>query len=53
MPDSRNLFSGKRKDLFGLVLPQFISKLRRKLEFDPNIKIVIIRGKGYKLALNS
>jgi DNA-binding response OmpR family regulator len=27
----------------------FISKLRKKLEFAPNIKIVVIRGKGYKL----
>jgi len=30
----------------------FISKLRRKLEPDPNIKIAVIRGKGYKLEIN-
>jgi DNA-binding response OmpR family regulator len=29
----------------------FISKLRKKLEFDRNIKIVVIRGKGYKLEM--
>ena len=27
------------------------SKLRKKLEFDPTIKIVVIRGKGYKLEI--
>ncbi|HEY4195588.1 MAG TPA: hypothetical protein VGM63_08630 [Mucilaginibacter sp.] len=27
----------------------FISKLRKKLELDPHSKIVVIRGKGYKL----
>jgi len=34
-------------------LDMFISKLRKKLEFDPNIKIVVIRGKGYKLEISS
>ncbi len=33
----------------GRSLDMFISKLRKKLEFDPNINIVVIRGKGYKL----
>ncbi|MGA9650059.1 helix-turn-helix domain-containing protein [Pedobacter sp.] len=31
----------------------FISKLRKKLEPDANVKIVVIRGKGYKLEINS
>src|SRR3954471_4623990 len=34
-------------------LDMFISKLRKKLEFDPNVKIVVIRGKGYKLEINA
>ena len=37
----------------GRSLDMFISKLRRKLEFDPNIKIVVIRGKGYKLEISA
>jgi hypothetical protein len=35
--------------IVGRSLDMFISKLRKKLEFDPDIKIVVIRGKGYKL----
>ncbi|MGV8878257.1 MAG: winged helix-turn-helix domain-containing protein [Sphingobacteriaceae bacterium] len=35
--------------IVGRSLDMFISKLRKKLEFDPNIKIVVIRGKGYRL----
>jgi len=35
--------------IVGRSLDMFISKLRKKLELDPNIKIVVIRGKGYKL----
>jgi hypothetical protein len=31
----------------------FISKLRKKLELDPNIKIAVIRGKGYKLEISA
>jgi len=38
--------------IVGRSLDMFISKLRKKLEFDPNIKIVVIRGKGYKLEVN-
>jgi len=34
-------------------LDMFISKLRKKLEPDPNINIVVIRGKGYKLEISS
>ncbi len=39
--------------IVGRSLDMFISKLRKKLEFDPNIKIVVIRGKGYKLEMGS
>jgi hypothetical protein len=37
--------------IVGRSLDMFISKLRKKLESDPNIKIVVIRGKGYKLEI--
>ena len=39
--------------IVGRSLDMFISKLRRKLEPDPNINIVVIRGKGYKLEISS
>jgi|SRR6218665_34140 len=39
--------------IVGRSLDMFISKLRKKLELDPNIKIVVIRGRGYKLEINS
>ena len=39
--------------IVGRSLDMFISKLRKKLEFDPHINIVVIRGKGYKLEINS
>ena len=39
--------------IVGRSLDMFISKLRKKLEFDPNINIVVIRGKGYKLNISS
>jgi DNA-binding response OmpR family regulator len=32
-------------------LDVFISKLRKKLEKDPNVKLVNVHGKGYKLEL--
>lgn len=35
--------------IVGRSLDMFISKLRKKLEPDPNINIVVVRGKGYKL----
>ncbi|MBO9592874.1 MAG: winged helix-turn-helix transcriptional regulator [Niabella sp.] len=38
--------------IVGRSLDMFISKLRKKLELDPNIKIVVIRGKGYKLEVS-
>jgi Transcriptional regulatory protein, C terminal len=39
--------------IVGRSLDVFISKLRKKLEFDPNIRIAVIRGKGYKLEISS
>jgi DNA-binding winged helix-turn-helix (wHTH) protein len=39
--------------IVGRSLDMFISKLRKKLEIDPDIKIVVIRGKGYKLEISS
>jgi len=39
--------------IVGRSLDMFISKLRKKLEINPNIKIVVIRGKGYKLEISS
>ncbi|ARS38847.1 transcriptional regulator [Sphingobacteriaceae bacterium GW460-11-11-14-LB5] len=37
--------------IVGRSLDMFISKLRKKLEPDPNINIVVIRGKGYRLEI--
>ncbi len=39
--------------IVGRSLDMFISKLRKKLECDPKIKIVVIRSKGYKLEVNA
>jgi len=39
--------------IVGRSLDMFISKLRKKLETDSNINIVVIRGKGYKLDINA
>ena len=39
--------------IVGRSLDMFISKLRKELEFDPDIEIVVIRGKGYKLEISS
>lgn len=39
--------------IVGRSLDMFISKLRKKLEPDARIKIAVIRGKGYKLEINS
>jgi DNA-binding winged helix-turn-helix (wHTH) protein len=38
--------------IVGRSLDMFISKLRKKLESDSNINIVVVRGKGYKLEIN-
>ncbi len=42
---------GDEGDYVGRTLDVFISKLRKKLEFDARVKIVNIRGVGYKLVL--
>jgi hypothetical protein len=39
--------------IVGRSLDMFISKLRKKLGSGSNISIVVIRGKGYKLEINS
>ena len=39
--------------IVGRSLDMFISKLRKKLEPDPDVKIVVIRGKGYRLEVSS
>ncbi|MFV8376946.1 winged helix-turn-helix domain-containing protein [Flavobacterium sp. LB1P71] len=39
--------------IVGRSLDMFISKLRKKLELDPNINIVVIRSKGYKFEVSS
>ncbi|RAI97684.1 transcriptional regulator [Chitinophaga skermanii] len=39
--------------IVGRSLDMFISKLRKKLEPDPSLKIVVIRGKGYKLEISA
>jgi len=43
---------GDEGDYIGRTLDVFISKLRKKLEADSNVKIVNIRGIGYKLIMN-
>jgi hypothetical protein len=42
---------GDEGDYLGRTLDVFISKLRKKIETDPNIKIVNIRGVGYRMVL--
>ena len=39
--------------IVGRSLDMFISKLRKKLEVDSKVKIVNIRGKGYKLDIGA
>ena len=39
--------------IVGRSLDMFISKLRKKLEPDPNINIVVIRSKGYRLEISA
>jgi DNA-binding response OmpR family regulator len=39
-------------DYVGRTLDVFLSKIRKKLEFDSKIKIVNIRGIGYKLVMD-
>lgn len=42
---------GDEGDYVGRTLDVFISKLRKKLEADPTLKIVNVRGVGYKLVV--
>lgn len=44
---------GNSSDYVGRTLDVFVSKLRKKLEADPNIRIANIRGVGYRLILDS
>ncbi|KLT63746.1 winged helix-turn-helix domain-containing protein [Pedobacter sp. BMA] len=39
--------------IVGRSLDMFISKLRKKLEVDPLVNILVIRGKGYKLEIGT
>ncbi len=43
---------GDEGDYIGRTLDVFVSKLRKKLEADPRVKIVNIRGVGYKFIVN-
>jgi DNA-binding response OmpR family regulator len=43
---------GDEGDYIGRTLDVFISKLRKKLAADPDLKIANIRGVGYKLIVN-
>lgn len=44
---------GDDGDYIGRTLDVFISKLRKKLETDQRIKIINVRGVGYKMVLNT
>ena len=44
---------GDEGDYVGRTLDVFISKLRKKLQTDENIKIMNVRGVGYKLIINT
>jgi len=44
---------GDAGDYVGRTLDVFISKLRKKLEADPNLRIINVRGIGYRLVLDA
>lgn len=46
-----NLVWGDEGDYVGRTLDVFVSKLRKKLEADPRLKIINIRGVGYKFVI--
>lgn len=48
-----NMVWGDEGDYVGRTLDVFISKLRKKLEFDSKVKIVNVRGVGYKLVMDN
>lgn len=47
-----NVVWGDEGDYVGRTLDVFISKLRKKLAEDPSLKIINIRGVGYKFVVN-
>tara|TARA_R110000868_G_scaffold201291_7_gene448862 strand:- start:975 stop:1829 length:855 start_codon:yes stop_codon:yes gene_type:complete len=47
-----NMVWGDEGDYIGRTVDVFISKLRKKLEFDSKVKIVNVRGVGYKLVMD-
>jgi DNA-binding winged helix-turn-helix (wHTH) protein len=47
-----NMVWGDEGDYIGRTVDVFISKLRKKLEFDSKLKIVNVRGIGYKLVMD-
>lgn len=48
-----NMVWGDEGDYIGRTVDVFISKLRKKLEFDSKVKIVNVRGVGYKLIMDA
>ncbi len=49
--DLLNKVWGDEGDYIGRTLDVFVSKLRKKFELDPNVRIVNVRGVGYKLVI--
>ncbi len=47
-----NVIWGDEGDYIGRTLDVYISKLRKKLENDPSLKIINIRGVGYRFVIN-
>ncbi len=47
-----NVIWGDEGDYIGRTLDVYISKLRKKLENDPSLKIINIRGVGYRFVMN-
>ncbi len=43
---------GDQGDYVGRTLDVFISKLRKKLQADPSLKIINIRGVGYRFVMS-
>lgn len=48
-----NIIWGDEGSYIGRTLDVFISKLRKKLQHDSNIKIINVRGVGYKLTVSN
>ncbi len=48
-----NMVWGDEGDYIGRTVDVFISKLRKKLELDSKVKIVNVRGVGYKLVMDA